>query len=71
MNATALHPYTPVITTSPSSSRDSLLEKIFSRLVQSLKSYRTPGKSTVVHVGFIESNLLDRNLGPEISRALR
>ena len=49
----------------------SLLDRIVSRLAGSVKSYRIPASPNRDHQSFIERNLLDHDIGPEIHRALR
>lgn len=49
----------------------SLLEKICDRLGQALKSGHAGNGKTKLPPTFIEANLLDEVMGPEIKRALR
>ena len=49
----------------------SMLDRIVAQLSRVMFSYRIPQKNHDSQVGFIEQNLTDPNLGPEISRALR
>ena len=50
---------------------ESLAIRILSGLVKYAKIFRNHGTPIVQHKSFIEENLLDKNMGPEISRTLR
>jgi hypothetical protein len=54
-----------------SKNHESTLSLIVTRFIKALKSYRTISKSTYRHKSFIQENLLDENLGPEIHRIFR
>lgn len=49
----------------------SMLDRIVAHLTRALCSYRIPQNHRSSQVSFIEQNLTDQNLGPEIHRALR
>jgi hypothetical protein len=54
-----------------SQNQKSLLSRIFSGCIKAMKSIRNDNRSVYRHKSFIEENLLDENLGHEISRTLR
>ena len=54
-----------------SQNHESPLSLIANRFIKALKSYRTISKSTYRHKSFVEENLLNENLGPEIHRIFR
>ena len=49
----------------------SIMTSIVSRLGKTLGSYRIPDNSQYKHQSFVQDNLLDKNLGPEIKRIFR
>ena len=49
----------------------SMLDRTIAHLTRALCSYRIPQNHRSSQVSFIEQNLTDPNLGPEIHRALR
>ena len=51
--------------------QETLLSRIFERLVRAVNSSARDTRAQNGYQGFIDSNLLDSNLGPEISRTLR
>ena len=53
------------------SDQKSPLSLIATRFIKALKSYRVISKATYRHKSFIQENLLDENLGPEIHRIFR
>ena len=79
MNEITLKPAAPVIESTVHADRfsrhsrsgESLLERVLSALIKSLKDYRIPRAPAAARRGYIEENLLDPNVGPEIHRALR
>ena len=50
---------------------ESLLDRIISKLTKISKAFNVEGHTRQQHKSFIEENLLDPNMGPEISRTLR
>ena len=54
-----------------SQNHGSPLSLITTRFIKALKSYRVISKSPYRHKSFIQENLLDENLGPEIQRIFR
>lgn len=71
MNQTAAYLEFAVADEYESRQEESLLKKISDRIVRALRSSRREIGEKNPPVTFIEANLLDDNLGPEISRTLR
>ena len=59
----------PILSKSPC--YESLLSRIVSRLKTILSNHHSKLKARVQHRSFIDANLLDEVMGPEIRRALR
>jgi len=56
---------------SQTQNQESLLAKIVSRLNTIAKFFGVDSRATQAHRSFIDANLLDPQIGPEISRTLR
>jgi hypothetical protein len=63
--------YSAVTTRSKAQGRESLISKIFARLNTIAKIRRAQFSARPKHQSFIDANLLDATMGPEISRTLR
>jgi hypothetical protein len=79
MNHTVTHSATSIYatpTTHPEVStavetKDSLLERVISNLAKMAKDFCVKDKPVSQHKSFMDENLLDPVVGPEISRTLR
>jgi hypothetical protein len=72
MNQTIAHTeYFAPATRSQVQGRESLIYKIIARLNMIAKTRRSQFSAKPKHQSFIDANLLDATMGPEISRTLR
>ena len=72
MSQTIAHiEYSVPATRSKAQDRESLISKIIARLNTIVKNRRSQFSAKPKHQSFIDANLLDATMGPEISRTLR
>ena len=69
--STNTSPLTHLLNSSDSQYQGSLLDRIISRLSKVLKAFVIEGHTVQRHKSFVDANLLDPLMGPEISRTLR
>ena len=70
-NSICAAPFTHLVTLPGAEKRDSLLKRIISNIAKMTKDFYATYKSIPQHKSFMDENLLDPVVGPEIIRTLR